>query len=566
MVKSIIDSDEMQWDVWAVDVVSEDELSHGEAEMDVCMIEYVEDKWHTEGNDPWRKQTGSSSSTRSTAKPENGRSIFDVGKVDFGKTMALKVDESIFDIGKAQESDRKTAVEKIATNLMTPMIEQATSPAEKFTIHSEESGSSASSALSPDFLRKVASWSTKEAPEQNTPCNVPVPSTSSTGSSAPSAGSSLDPEFLRKVHLSIPATWEEHEEIEKEPDEWTEHETAFWEVEMADNDDELQEDMGAQEVDVRNAVANYERKVRQLISGKKRSDIVEYEHMLEKCLEQEEAPHCNIQHAQAESKKAAENPQGRQDPTDDAGSQGAPSREVRKKEKKIERAKTQLEKEMREAFAAGGHLEIWTKAVIESPPGLSSNPEENMLEELMDEMNGDEIEECDGEPMELEAEGLLELLCATEDISKKKEVDVQDGHWRRLKVAMDSGANVDVMPEDACNHVGVEACTGPRRGTKLAAANGTLIETSGEKHITGITDEGLPVDWRFIAGKVKKALKSTASTCDEDKWVIHTKTGGWIVDVATKKKIGMKREGNSYVVDVWMKAPRSPVFTRPSTR
>ena len=86
------------------------------------------------------------------------------------------------------------------------------------------------------------------------------------------------------------------------------------------------------------------------------------------------------------------------------------------------------------------------------------------------------------------------------------------------------------------------------------------------KHIEGITDEGLAVDWRFIAGKVKKALKSTASTCDDGKWVIHTKSGGWIVDVATKKRIGMKREGNSYAVDVWMKALGSPVFRRPSAR
>ena len=237
------------------------------------------------------------------------------------------MDESMFDIGKAQESDRKTAVEKIATNLMTPMIEQATSPAEKFTIHSEASGSSASSALSPDFLRKAASWSTNEAPEQNTPCNVPIPSTSSTGSSAPSAGSSLDPEFLRKVHLSIPATWEE-------PDEWTEHETAFWEVEMADNDDGLQEDIGAQEVDVRNAVANYEKNVRQLISGKKMSDIVEHEQMWEKCPEQEEAPHCNIRHIQAESEKAAEIPQGRQDPTADAGSQARSATRCERKKRR----------------------------------------------------------------------------------------------------------------------------------------------------------------------------------------------------------------------------------------
>ena len=88
-----------------------------------------------------------------------------------------------------------------------------------------------------------------------------------------------------------------------------------------------------------------------------------------------------------------------------------------------------------------------------------------------------------------------------------------------------------------------------------------MIETSGEKHIKGITDAGEAIDWRFIAGKVKTALKSTASTCDDD-----TKSGGWIIAVANKRRIPMRREGNSYIVDVWMKVPERTGFARPSAR
>ena len=153
-----------------------------------------------------------------------------------------------------------------------------------------------------------------------------------------------------------------------------------------------------------------------------------------------------------------------------------------------------------------------------------------------------------------------------DDAHKQKEKEEKNGQWRKLKVAMDSGANVDVMPDDVCEHVPIETCTGSRKGKRLAAANGTTIETCGEKHIVGLTDSGDQVDWRFIAGKVKKALKSTASTCDDNKWVIHTKAGGWIIDVASKRKIAMRREGNSYVVDVWLRVPKSSAFTRPSAR
>ena len=131
---------------------------------------------------------------------------------------------------------------------------------------------------------------------------------------------------------------------------------------------------------------------------------------------------------------------------------------------------------------------------------------------------------------------------------------------------MDSGANVDALPEEACEHVPIVGCTGPRKGKRLAAANGSIIETSGEKHIMGLTDRGNKVDWRFIAGKVKKALKSTASTCDDNSWVIHTMSGGWIIDVASKRRIAMRREGNSYIVDVSMRVPKASGFDRPSVR
>ena len=94
-----------------------------------------------------------------------------------------------------------------------------------------------------------------------------------------------------------------------------------------------------------------------------------------------------------------------------------------------------------------------------------------------------------------------------------------------------------------------------------------------------------PLDCAFISGAVQKILKSTAITCDEggDKgqWVIHTKSGGWIVNVETKRKIPFRRVGNTYFMYAWVRVPekckdkgkdtmkfdlintKKPVFTRP---
>ena len=67
----------------------------------------------------------------------------------------------------------------------------------------------------------------------------------------------------------------------------------------------------------------------------------------------------------------------------------------------------------------------------------------------------------------------------------------------------------------------------------------------------------MDIDWPFITGGVKKALKSTAITCDEGDghWVIHTSRGGWIVNVMTRKKMSFTREGNGYVLYLWLKVP-----------
>ena len=102
----------------------------------------------------------------------------------------------------------------------------------------------------------------------------------------------------------------------------------------------------------------------------------------------------------------------------------------------------------------------------------------------------------------------------------------------------------------------------------MFAANGTKIKSKGEKKLKAVTDEGFALNFNFISGAVKKILKLTAITCDEGgdrgQWVIHTKAGGWIVNVETRRKISFKRVGKTYYMDVWVKMPDKSGFSRPS--
>ena len=148
-------------------------------------------------------------------------------------------------------------------------------------------------------------------------------------------------------------------------------------------------------------------------------------------------------------------------------------------------------------------------------------------------------------------------VCAVGDPGKSESQE-WDG-WRRMRVTMDSGSTVDVMPEGELCEVDTVPCTRVRANRKLFAANATKINVAGEKRFHAFTDDGIPLDCAFIAGAVKKALKSTAVTCDEGtkgQWVIHTKTGGWIVNCETRQKIPFNRSGNTYYLDAWVRVPK----------
>ena len=127
--------------------------------------------------------------------------------------------------------------------------------------------------------------------------------------------------------------------------------------------------------------------------------------------------------------------------------------------------------------------------------------------------------------------------------------------WRKLKngITMDSGSAVDITPEDENPEFDIVPLSGCRVGRRLGAANGTPIEICGEKWISFSTKEGWHLNWPFIAGKVKKTLKSVGTTCDADNYVLFRKSNGFIVHEVDEAFIEFDRVGNVYVIDVWVK-------------
>ena len=109
----------------------------------------------------------------------------------------------------------------------------------------------------------------------------------------------------------------------------------------------------------------------------------------------------------------------------------------------------------------------------------------------------------------------------------------------------------------------------------MYAANGTPIASHGEKKFKAIASNGFDLDCAYISADVKKILQSVAEACDEGakgRRVIHTRTGGWIVDLATRRKLPFEREGNNYSYKAWVRVPddaddgKNPGFSRPGKR
>ena len=118
---------------------------------------------------------------------------------------------------------------------------------------------------------------------------------------------------------------------------------------------------------------------------------------------------------------------------------------------------------------------------------------------------------------------------------------------------MDSGPNVDILPADELPQFDVKPPTGIRRGNRLAAANGTAIKVKAEQWVQFTVKEGHDLEWPFLVGDVKKALKSVGTTCDAGNYVLYTEWGGYIINAKSHKHIEFDRVKNTYAIDAFVR-------------
>jgi hypothetical protein len=155
---------------------------------------------------------------------------------------------------------------------------------------------------------------------------------------------------------------------------------------------------------------------------------------------------------------------------------------------------------------------------------------------------------------------LLEDDCDDELNACAEETDASRGTgWVKVTAVVDSGAVDNVIPEQDIPFVPLEQTERSKAGRGFRGPGGEPIPTSGQRTTVIKTSEGQTRKTKWQVCPVKRALMSVAKLTEAGNTVHMSRKDPHILNEKTKEKTSLRKEGNVYVVDLWIKMPRSPV-------
>ena len=129
---------------------------------------------------------------------------------------------------------------------------------------------------------------------------------------------------------------------------------------------------------------------------------------------------------------------------------------------------------------------------------------------------------------------------------KASESDMADSYT--MKVGLDSGAAVSVLPRNSCPECTLNSNEGYTAYYK--AANGEVIADDGSKCVTCITQDSQYRHINFRVTGVHKALASVSAICDRNQKVVFDNDGCYIEDKHSGQRTPFQRENDVYHLDV----------------
>ena len=137
------------------------------------------------------------------------------------------------------------------------------------------------------------------------------------------------------------------------------------------------------------------------------------------------------------------------------------------------------------------------------------------------------------------------------------------------KITIDSGAGESVLPKDMLPNEELIEGEAKKNGVKYVAANGSKMENYGEKKVRFKhgADEVLN-SITFQATEVKKPLAAVSKILDKGNVVVSSRKGSYILNEKTGKKIELKEERGTFVMEVEFFEPEVTTegFPRPGSK
>ena len=148
------------------------------------------------------------------------------------------------------------------------------------------------------------------------------------------------------------------------------------------------------------------------------------------------------------------------------------------------------------------------------------------------------------------------------DVKEKAQLNVI-GEWENVEFTADSGAAESVVPSTALRSVKTEQGEKSKRGVEYESACGTTLPNEGEKRCMISTGDS-PIEKLAVlqVANIGKSLLSVSKMVDKGNSVVFAPSGAYIYNEMTGESTLLKRKGNLYVLDAWVRSAK-PVSPEP---
>jgi hypothetical protein len=134
--------------------------------------------------------------------------------------------------------------------------------------------------------------------------------------------------------------------------------------------------------------------------------------------------------------------------------------------------------------------------------------------------------------------------------------------YTKVSAIIDSGAVEHVLPPSFLPRVMMMESPGSKAGKQYRSATGEAIANMGEKSLYSKTREGQARNITFQVAPVRKPLISVAKMADAGNDIFLTSDKPHIVNKTTGQSTALRREGKTFILDLWVRHPSAASAAR----